>query len=674
MKVEELPMVSDPEFDYLGPYRVEKILGRGGMGTVYKGVHAKSSEVVAIKVIASAVADQVRFRRRFEAEIQTLQKLKHPNIVSLKGVGEERGLLFYTMEYVDGQSLHEHLRQHRKLPWEDVVEVGVQTTAALKHAHDLGIIHRDLKPANLMLNSDGLIKLTDFGIAKLFGSADMTAAGAVIGTADYMPPEQAEGKGVTAKSDLYGLGGVLYALLSGKPPFHGKSVPEVLYAVRYNPVPRLTDRVGEAPPALCELIHDLLEKSPSNRPPTALVVRNRLLSIQKGMQKISASGAGPRGDGDSGPGKPAVGTQLTSLDLSDVDDEELKITGETRFTDRSVETPMSADPSIEADAGTHEQATMLAPKEGGEFVPGDEEPTAFSDGEPGVAPELKAPEELKLPKEEREPSVGEAQSAREAASPSVAGPLTSGGPSHYTPATEYEPAEVSLEPELPWEESGAWIQHASLAGMAALLLLSLGFGWWMLQPRSADGVYKSVMAAVDSGDEGQFLLARGDVEEFLERFPDDERQSELVSIRDEIELARRTRILRRRAARSGGGQELSIVEQGFLDCMLARENDANGWIEKMQAFLKVFAVNEGLDRGDQRLVDLIAFAFEAGQPARRDVSPAKLQLEEMVKQAEAKLEGSSLERFYEDLLLLYGKKSWASEQVSRIKKKLETEF
>jgi serine/threonine protein kinase len=673
MKVDELPMVSDPEFDYLGPYRVEKILGRGGMGTVYKGVHAKSSEVVAIKVIASAVADQMRFRRRFEAEIQTLQKLKHPNIVSLKGVGEERGLLFYTMEYVDGQSLHEHLRQHRKLPWEDVVEVGVQTTAALKHAHDLGIIHRDLKPANLMLNSEGLIKLTDFGIAKLFGSADMTAAGAVIGTADYMPPEQAEGKGVTAKSDLYGLGGVLYALLSGKPPFHGKSVPEVLYAVRYNPVPDLANRVGDAPPALCELIHDLLEKSPSSRPPTALVVRNRLLSIQKGMQKISTSNARPSGDGDSATHKPAVGTQLTSLDLSDVDDEELKITNETHFTDDSLEAPMSADPSIDAAVGTHEQPTMLDPKEVGEFVPGDEEPTAFSDGEPGGARELDSPEKPVVD-EEHKASVEAPESGRGQASPSRSGLLTSGGPSHYIPATEYEPTKASFEAELPRESSGVWIQYASFLGMAALLLGSLGFGWWMLQPRSADSIYESVMTAVDSGDEGQFLLAREDVEEFVERFPEDERQAELLSIRDEIELARWTRILRRRAARDGGGQALSIVEQGFLDCMNAREVGADGWIERMQAFLKVFAVGEGLDLGDQRLVDLVQFALESGQPARRDVSPGKLQMEEIVKQAEAKLDGDSLKTFYEDLVLLYGKKSWASEQVNRIKKKLETEF
>ncbi len=204
------------------------------MGAVYKGLHAKSGEAVAIKVISPGVANQLRFRRRFNAEIETLMRLRHPNIVQLVGVGEEQGLLFYVMEFVDGHSLHDHLRQYKRIDWTEAIQIGVDVTAALKHAHDLGIIHRDIKPANLMVNKEGRIKLTDFGIAKLFGSTDMTAAGSVIGTADYMPPEQAEGKGVTVRSDLYSLGSVMFALLSGRPPFAGKSVPKsyMLFAIR----------------------------------------------------------------------------------------------------------------------------------------------------------------------------------------------------------------------------------------------------------------------------------------------------------------------------------------------------------------------------------------------------------------------------------------------------------
>ena len=124
--------MSQPEFDYLGPYKVERTLGRGGMGTVYQGVHAKSGESVAIKVIATGIANHMRFRRRFAAEVETLKRLKHPNIVQLVGYGEEQGLLFYSMEYVDGHSLHDHLRQHGKLPWQEVVQVGIETTADRK--------------------------------------------------------------------------------------------------------------------------------------------------------------------------------------------------------------------------------------------------------------------------------------------------------------------------------------------------------------------------------------------------------------------------------------------------------------------------------------------------------------------------------------------------------------
>ncbi|MFN3190716.1 MAG: serine/threonine protein kinase [Aureliella sp.] len=665
--------MSDPEFDYLGPYRVEKTLGRGGMGTVYLGVHAKTSEVVAIKVIAAGVANQVRFRRRFEAEIRTLQKLKHPNIVSLQGVGEERGLLFYTMEYVDGQSLHDHLRHHTRLPWEDVVEVGVQVTAALKHAHDLGIIHRDLKPANLMLNSDGVIKLTDFGIAKLFGSADMTAAGAVIGTADYMPPEQAEGKGVTAKSDLYGLGSVLYALLCGKPPFTGKSVPEVLYAVRYNPVPSIDQRVEDVPQALSELIHDLLEKSPSKRPPTTLVVRNRLLSIQKGMERIVESGEHPKSKTSLGTGG-TVATQLTSLDLSDVDDEELKMTDVSDQNEHS-ETPLSADESIRDGNDTHEQKTMLAPRDGLPFEPGDQTPTAFAGS--GVSDELPLSGTENPLSDEDAIVTGDKPSEEklsEAKSETSVGPLTSGGPSHYTPASEYSEPEYERTPVAAAAEPSSLLQYASIAGIVAVLLGSISFAWWMLQPKGVDELYADIVAAVDSGDDGRFLLARDQVEEFLTRFPSDERAVEVEGLRDEIELSRWTRILRRRATRSGTEKRLTAMEQAFLDCIDSREKNEPDTESKLNAFLALFESKEELSSSERNLVDLAQYARNNLQRVERKANPALEELESLISDAEANREGEGLKDFYNEILLLYSDKEWAAEQIQRIRKKLETEF
>lgn len=655
--------MSQPEFEYLGPYRVEATLGRGGMGTVYKGVHAKSGQAVAVKVIATGVANQSRFRRRFAAEVETLKRLKHPNIVSLVGYGEEQGLLFYSMEFVEGHSLHEHLRQHTSLPWEDVVEVGIQTTAALKHAHDLGIIHRDLKPANLMLNNDGQIKLTDFGIAKLFGSTDMTAAGSVIGTADYMPPEQAEGKAVTIRSDLYSLGGVLYALLVGKAPFGGKSVPEVLYSVRYNPVPSLQEQMPDIPAALCELIHHLLEKDPQKRPPTSLVVGNRLKSLQQGMNKIRAIGA----ETDAKPAKPAepIGTQLTSLDLSDVDDNELKLTGEV--PSRADESPSEiqlpeelagSEEGTSEGMGTHEQQTMLAPQ--------DQRSNAADPTSGNAEATMGEPEDAKRASDFShaglETSVGESQ-------------LTSGGPSHYTPIGVEDSKPFSFSSEGNEETHGMdWLQYGSIAGIVLLLIGSIGLGWWMLQPRPAGEIYGIIMAAVESGDDGQLLSVKSEIDEFLARFPDDERAGEIASFSDEIELTRSTRVLERRASREGGRRELTVVEQAFLDCMKARSQDYDLAERKLEAFLQVFGPLESLSRGEQRLVELAEFAATLGTRSQRKTPIAVEQLQALVSSAEKVLSGDRLRDYYRDLILLYGEKSWANEQIERIRKKLETEF
>ncbi len=639
--------MDQPDFDYLGPYHIEKTLGRGGMGTVYKGVHAKSGEEVAIKVIAASVADQSRFRRRFEAEIKTLQRLKHPNIVTLKGVGEEQGRLFYTMEYVDGFTLHDLLRKEGKLVWEDVVEIGIQTMAALKHAHDLGTIHRDLKPANLMLNREGELKLTDFGIAKLFGATDMTVVGTVIGTADYMPPEQAEGKPVTVKSDLYGIGGVLYALLTGRPPFGGKSVPEVLYAVRYNSVPRLDDQVEGVPPELCQLIHQMLEKSPSNRPPTALVVGNRLKALQKGMEKRkSEPPAEPMVS------KPKVGSKLTSLDLSDVEDQELRITN----AEESVTSVSSSDLSSEGldETDPHDQATMLAP-EVKKLRPGDETPTALAS---------KAMDSLDFAHEEPTPSpIPESQ-------------LSAPGPSHYKPVeTSNESSFTLTSEEEPEEKSETdWGQVVSIIGMVLLLLACIGFGWYMLpRTQSEEDLHASIVAAADTGDDDELLAVKSDVQEFLRRFPDSDHAAAVQLIADGMELSRWTQILRRRASNAGGRDALSALEQSFLDCMQVRESDYDRGQTMLVALVKVFAPVEGLNPSEQRLVQLAQFALESGKEVSTTDNQAAVELQEMIQKSEKALSGEKLNAYYRDLIMLFGDKPWAQDQMQRIRQRLEQE-
>ena len=249
------------EFEFLGPYRLGEPLGRGGMGSVYRGTHATSGDEVAVKLISQNVADEPRFRRRFADEVETLKRLRHNGIVRLIGYGEEDGQLFYSMELVEGESLQQQIRREKKIAWNRAIDIAIEVCGALKHAHDIGVIHRDLKPANLVITTNGSVKLVDFGIAKIFGNSEQTLAGSVLGTADYMAPEQAGGGAITPRTDLYALGSVLYAMLTGRPPFTGKKITEVIDSLkRQRPVPlELID--PELPDALTELIHELLEKT-----------------------------------------------------------------------------------------------------------------------------------------------------------------------------------------------------------------------------------------------------------------------------------------------------------------------------------------------------------------------------------------------------------------------------
>ncbi len=267
----------------LGPYRLQEIVGRGGMGTVYRAADTIQGRPVAVKVLSPAFASADGFRDRFEAEIRSLEKLRHPHIVELYGFGEEDGNLYYAMELVAGGSLYDELSRGRRFTWREVISISQDVCSALKHAHDHGVIHRDIKPANLLLDDRQRLKLTDFGIAKLFGGTSLTMAGGIIGTADYMAPEQAEGQPASVRCDLYSLGSVMYALLAGRPPFRGKSVPEVMHKVRFEPPLPVSRFANDVPAELEEVIERLLAKDPAARFPTALALSKRLQAIDQGF-------------------------------------------------------------------------------------------------------------------------------------------------------------------------------------------------------------------------------------------------------------------------------------------------------------------------------------------------------------------------------------------------------
>ncbi|HEX3727878.1 MAG TPA: serine/threonine-protein kinase, partial [Pirellulales bacterium] len=326
------------QFEQLGPYRLGRKLGQGGMGAVYEGQDAESGDVAAIKVLAPALAAEEGFRVRFEAEIESLKKLRHPNIVRLYGYGEDAGTLFYAMELVAGTSLEDELRAGRRFEWREVTQIAVKLCRALKHAHDHGVIHRDLKPANLLLTPEGDIKLSDFGIARLFGNARLTSDGGVLGTAEYMAPEQADGRVVTDRCDQYSLGGVMYALLAGRPPFRAKSLLEMLQLQRYAEPEPVTRFAPQTPAELVRIIHQLLDKDPQRRFANTLILSRALEAMERGLS-ISMShgddfvlatgepaGSGPPGataspatltptqfEASSGPGSSAGGATEATL-------------------------------------------------------------------------------------------------------------------------------------------------------------------------------------------------------------------------------------------------------------------------------------------------------------------------------------------------------------------------
>jgi len=218
---------------YLGKYELRGILGRGGMGVVYEGYDPHIERVVAIKTIRIGGFDeeqQQELLARFKREAQAVGRLSHPNIVQVYEYGEHEGKPYIAMEFVKGRELGDLLAQGERYEFADTVHIAEQMLAALAYCHSHGVVHRDLKPANLLMLDDGTVKLTDFGIARV-ESSTLTVIGAVMGTPNYMSPEQLSGQSVDARSDLFAAGVILYELITGEKPFPGKTIPVIMNRV-----------------------------------------------------------------------------------------------------------------------------------------------------------------------------------------------------------------------------------------------------------------------------------------------------------------------------------------------------------------------------------------------------------------------------------------------------------
>jgi serine/threonine protein kinase len=281
----------------IGPYLIDKKIGAGGMGTVYRGTHADTGQIVAVKVLPASLARETGFVARFNREIKAIKTVQSPHIVSFYDSGETAdATYFYAMEYVKGETLTNLLRREKRLPWHQVIDFSIQIAMALKAAHNAGVFHRDLKPSNLMIANNNTIKLTDFGVAHVFASTRLTRTGGVVGTAEYMAPEQAKGEKANKRSDLYSLGAVMYVMLTGRPPFTGKTSMEVAHKLQFANFDMPSHYAPGIPARLEQAVCKLLEKKPDDRFQDALQVIRELEVIKSREDSRKAHDATMDGD------------------------------------------------------------------------------------------------------------------------------------------------------------------------------------------------------------------------------------------------------------------------------------------------------------------------------------------------------------------------------------------
>jgi serine/threonine-protein kinase len=612
--------------EYLGPYKVERVLGQGGMGIVYEGIHAKTGQPVAIKVIANSLADQERFRRRFAAEVETLKKLQHPHIIQLIGYGEEKGKLFYSMEFVKGESLHHRIKRDGPMQWRDVCRLISEMCGALKTAHDQGVIHRDLKPANIMLDTDGNVKLADFGIAKFFGSEEMTAAGSIVGTADYMPPEQAEGKAVTSKSDLYSVGSIAYFALTGRPPFVGRSVPEVLYSVRYEHFPPVRTLAPKTPEELEGLIHELLQKDPAKRPPTALVIGNRVRAIRHGVDRVADTGGNVAEEKSSANHPPSQVPQAdAAMEPSSI--ESASVLREKQIDMRGSQTGFStriADPNKDSPS-----EASKAPLE-------------------GTAATMAASPSKLMP----EPTEAELAMSRK---------------SEFTTLEEMKRRERKKKKEHEWEAEG-WHWTSLVFFLFALAVGVWGWRQWTRLP-SEDAILEKTMNAFQQEDFSIIREHQSWLNTWLLEQPMDPRQPEVRKMLSALELRQAERELRNRLREPQ--QAPSPIEQVFLSCQETLRRHPWQADSKMRAFLTVFGPQEAtLSSREADLVAAVRHWTQAQQtPIDQKNEQSFEELQQWMEHSLEQLPDSKQAEFLAALAELYSDNARTLEAIELLRKK-----
>ena len=257
-------------------YEIIKTIGEGGMANVYLANDTILDRKVAIKVLRGDLSNDEKFIRRFKREALSVSNLSHPNIVEVYDVGEEDGNYYIVMEYIDGKTLKQLLQKRGALTLTEVIDIMCQLTDGLAHAHEAYIIHRDIKPQNIMIEDNGLVKITDFGIAMALNSTQLTQTNSVMGSVHYLPPEQANGKGSTVKSDIYSLGILMYELLTGSVPFKGDTAVEIALKHMKEKIPSIRKQNPTIPQSVENIVLKATAKNPKNRYDTVRDMYNDL--------------------------------------------------------------------------------------------------------------------------------------------------------------------------------------------------------------------------------------------------------------------------------------------------------------------------------------------------------------------------------------------------------------
>ncbi len=246
-------------------YQIIKNIGEGGMANVYLAYDTILDRNVAVKVLRGDLASDEKFVRRFQREALSASNLSHQNIVEVYDVGEDDGQYYIVMEYIEGRHLKQLLKKREKLTLTEVIDIMLQVTEGMAQAHDSYIIHRDIKPQNIMILENGLVKVTDFGIATALNGTQLTQTNSVMGSVHYLPPEQAEGRGATIRSDVYSMGILMYELLTGELPFKGDNAVEIALKHLKEPVPNVKTILPNIPQAVENAIIRSTAKNPDNR-------------------------------------------------------------------------------------------------------------------------------------------------------------------------------------------------------------------------------------------------------------------------------------------------------------------------------------------------------------------------------------------------------------------------